>query len=229
MIWRAEVWVYDAIRQLGVLEVSTVSGTGPWTDLQLTEPRTLRGAAVEWLSLAIAAGVPMSGFVLLTGPVRFVISASGAMWVRLSETQADLFGFSTQVLNLATPQTSDLQPLGLQDVLGLSVYPPAFRGQARLNEYRGGRARSHHYARSVVHQIEAHLTAEQAALLEHGPLFRAGRQRLACGDPATAYAATALDGFLDLYIPAQEIEVAQVEGSPEGDDVLIRLYGVEAA
>ena len=226
-IYRAEVYLPTGVEQLSDVLVSTTGDTGPWNSATLPSAAPLAGGSVTGaLALwAAACHVVYSAVAFsftwddATGLVT--LSADAAAWLKLSDSQADLLGFSALVHDLAAGATSDETPLGAAVLLGLSASVAQPRAGSELYEYRGGRAAALHTRRETRHLVEAVVAADAADVLEGGPLLRAGLHLLTLGDPAAAYDAAAgvWDGQLAVTPVAGSLRIDQIEGQ-EAEAVL---------
>lgn len=100
---RLELLLYHGLDATGSIEVSATSSTGPWTKATLTSTKSVTDAMAEWQSI-IAAALPGIGFLCYWfddgGDIRHAFEGTTTgFWVRLSATMADLFGFSSTVLD----------------------------------------------------------------------------------------------------------------------------------
>lgn len=219
-IYRAEVYLPTGVTQLSTVLVSTDGATGPWYSATLPAPAPLvGGSATGALALWAAACHAIYPAVLFaftwsdtTGKVT--LAADAACWLKFSDSQADLLGFSELVHALEDGATSDEVPLGAAVLRGLSASVAQPRAASDLYEYRGGRAASLHTRRETRHAVEAVVDEAALAVLEGGPLLRTGLHLLTLGDPAVAYdpAAGVWDGQLAVTPVAESLRIDQLEG-----------------
>lgn len=227
-IYRAEVYLPAGLPQLSRLQVSTASSSGPWTAVDLPSAAPLvggafTGALAAWAAAA-ATAVPTRAFSFTWSDTTGLVTLSatgGDAWVQLTDSQADLLGFSVLTLDLAAGATSDEVPLGAAVLLGVSASVAKPKARAELFEFRGGRIASYHGQRSTWHQIEAAVPETIIDRLEDGPLLRTGLHLLTLGDPAAAYDAAAgvWNGQLAVTPVAGSLRIERVEGQ-EAEAVL---------
>lgn len=227
-LYLAEKWLYADLDPTALIEISTTSASGPWTEIRLTTTAPLRTALEEWETLATAALAPTFAFSFDTSTNEVVLDADAAWYLRLSETMAELLGFSSLVYSVTgSPYElrSDTTPMGIATLPdGLEILPPVTEEGSELAEYRAGRAAAYHYQRSLVVEAEAILGSDRTAVLD-GPLLVHGRARLVCGDDAAAYSSSNLDGYLDVdLLPTEDaLEIRPLDELDE--DIAVRFRG----
>lgn len=168
-----EMVLYHAQTPTGTIEWSTTSGTGPWTTATLSGPLPLVDALAEWAATVTAASGDTVTFTYDsgTGLVTLVVAEGGAIWIRLSETLAELLGFTTTVhfLEDGGGVSSDTTPTGIA-VLPVSQPLPYDRESVELRQYRGARAAVKHWGRSLWAAIDLGVPADLRPALEGQPL-----------------------------------------------------------
>lgn len=212
MSYTAELFLYHALDATSLLQFSTVSSSGPWTDARLTTPKTVRDAFVAWETIINAAITPDTVDLDWANSLGIVqVATTGPLWLRMPRTLADLLGFS--VLVIGDGDSSDQTPLGIADVDAISWRLPREAEQSELREYRGGRATAYH--RSRVRMLDVEILVKGALLdsLTHGSLLGGGKFRLSTSS-SSPFDLTHLDGYQDVY-PLQTKAVDRVEGDDD--------------
>lgn len=210
---RNELVLYHGLDATGLMQWSTTSDAGPWSDVRLTEPLPLLQALDAWMTAISAALVTESVVASWTG-AAIEITSSDTLWIKLTPTLADLLGFSTQVIGpLDLTVTSDTTPLGIAEFL-VGRNEPREREDAALDEYRGGRASAYHFGRTVDVTIEPSVPADLWDDLAATPLVSAHGARLVTWDEEDGYSETDLDGSMLLYPYAT---LGQMRTEPNGN------------
>lgn len=166
------------------LEVST-SALGPWTNIA-TDLGSEGSPYWYWfgswlvdLILEVAANAATPGrtwavsWDVSTG--RWSIgSTGGAAFVRLSQTLADMLGFSTTLLDCTNQtQTADRRPLaaiGGGDIV-VGVAQAVEVEDAELTQYRAARASSHHYGRAMELTVDLYVHPDAWPEVEASPIL----------------------------------------------------------
>lgn len=162
------------------IEVSDVSAAGPWTNI--CESLNSSGAdywgpgLVAFLVANANAATARTWTISFdTATARWSFgSTGGGAWVRLSETLADLLGFSSTVLVCTNQtQTSDQRPLGSigGSDIAIGVAAPVEVEEADLAEYRAARASSHHYGRAMELTVDLYVHPDAWADVEASPIL----------------------------------------------------------
>ncbi|MFT7578350.1 MAG: hypothetical protein ACI9MR_000008 [Myxococcota bacterium] len=227
--FRAEQFLAIQVPVTGDLEVSETADSGPWTTISLTTAAGLSSttgvplteALTAWAVLATAALAETYTFSWSDSTEQVTLSATGSAWVQMSQTQADMLGFVAPVQTLNATSVAGAS-LGVASVRGIQITPPKHTAAAQLYEYRGGRHSSYHHSRLETVNVEVICDEAQWNVLgDEAQLLRAGRQRLSCGDPATAYAPGSYDGYLDVDPIAGSLSYTQVEGASAGAEMFL--------
>lgn len=219
----AQMLLYHGLDETGLLQVSTTSGAGPWTDLRLTETRPVEGALAEWEALAEAA-FPGADFTFHYDPGNDIINfwrLDGSAWFRHTATLQYLLG---QVDQVTSGEDGGFQVA----VFGSVAFDgfPSGRGvvargavldeeHGELEELRGGRCTTYHSARAKEVAIELYVP-ENARTDERlaSPLC-AGHcaMSIARHDPDD-YPGDSLDGVVVVY-PYETPNIVRLEGTDD--------------
>lgn len=175
--------LYLLLPQTAQLEVST-SALGPWTNIT-----TGLGSAGSpywyWfgsplidllLEVAANAATGRTWHVSWNATTaRWSIgSTGGAAFVRLSQTLADLLGFSSTILDCTNQtQTADQRPLaaiGGGDIV-VGVAQPVEVEEAELTQYRAARASSLHYGRAMELTVDLYVHPDAWPDVEASPIL----------------------------------------------------------
>lgn|GEM_PF-3191574 len=230
-VYRAEIFLPTGVGQLDTLKFSTTGPTGPWTSVTLDQPYPIAGGddtgALEYWATAVSAALSPLNVTAYwddsTGTVTF--TASATCYLLLSETLAELLGFSNTLHKLGgAGVSSDRTPSGIAKLGGVSVTPPAPKDKATLYEYRGGRFDSYSTMRERWHRVEALVPEATIDVLENSTLLRSGLQLLTLGDPDLTYSVGSWDGQIALTPVPESLRIERVEG--EGDDAVISFDAV---
>lgn len=224
---RVEMLLYHGLAPTGMIEISTTSNTGPWTELWLTSTQTVYDALVEWTALATAAE-PAITWSFAVGPfvpdiMECVFSAQdGDAWVRLSATLADLLGFSDTVLEIGDSggngAINDEAILGvLQPSIGTDF--PTDVESAELADYRAARASVLHYGRVAEVTVDLIIPSPLLAVVEDSPLLGGHCAMRVVIDNEDDFGEADLDGALTVY-PLEEVTREQ---ESEDDAMWLRL------
>lgn len=177
--------LYILLPPTAQLEVST-SALGPWTNI--IEAADLSSAGSPYW---FWAGSPLTDLLLeiaanaATGrtwnlswdatTARWSIgSTGGAAFVRLSQTLADLLGFSSTILDCTNQtQSPDLRPLaaiGGGDIV-VGVAQPVEVEDAEITQYRAARASAHHYGRAMELTVDLYVHPDAWPDVEASPIL----------------------------------------------------------
>lgn len=212
MSYTAELFLYHALDATSLLQFSTVSSSGPWTDARLTAPKTVRDAFVAWEAIINAAITPETVDLDWANSLGVVqVATTIPVWLRMSRTLADLLGFSALVIS--DGMSSDQTPLGIAAVDAISWRLPREAEQSELREYRGGRATAYHRARVRMLDVEILVKGTLLDALTRGSLLGGGKMRLTAAS-ASPFDLAHLEGYQDVY-PLQTKSVDRVEGDDD--------------
>lgn len=214
---RAEMLLYHGLDQTGMIEISDVSSTGPWTELRLTSTQCVTDALAEWTALANAA-IPAPDWLFYRNGGDIVLSANAAPgWARLSADLQRLLGSTAAVVNAYDPWQSDAVPEALLSTFGFtaggSIGPVSFAigttfpvdvEDATLDEYRGGRAAADHFGRVVEVIVDLIVPPDYWALVEDSPILAGQAAFKVIIDNEAAFDESNLDGALVVY-PIEEL------------------------
>lgn len=218
---RLDLVLYAGLPDTGMLEYSTTSDTGPWTEVELDASMSVSDALAFWTA-AIALVVSEFDLSYHAAMNRVESSCAAFVWLRLSATLADLLGFSDTVLFVedGSPIASDLTPQGVTTVeAGQSM--ALARGHAVIDSFRAGRATSYHHGR--VREVRVALSVPPAlwADLSESCILTGHGQVVVTGDNATDWGEGEWDGVLTI----DPVETPVLErGSPD-DHTIVEIVG----
>lgn len=215
---RVELFLYHALANTGTIEFSTVSAAGPWTAVTLSAPKCVLDAFLDWETQINAAISPQSvdfNWDSNGGVVEFT-STTASCWVRLSATQAALFGFASTVIT--DGDSSGLTPRGIAQLVAGRTQPMTVE-QANLAEVRGGRATTYHYGRAIEVKVDFAVSPTLWAGLENAPIVSGlGRFRVT-GSNVDPFGEADLDGYLD----ADPLETTDLQHESPDDAVFVEF------
>jgi len=211
MSYIAEIWLYHGLTPTSLFRYSDTSDSGPWTDFQLSAPMTIRDALAA-LATEISTDLGIACAITFDAANRVVFTADAVVWVGLTDTLADLLGFSDPVIycNDGEPAESDKTPLGIAACDGISIPPPWEVEASELREYRGGRAVGYHRQRVRMLRAQVALDIERLVALEGGTLLHSGKHRF-MGPNIDPFGVADLDGYHDAW-PLKTRSLTAVEG-----------------
>ncbi|MCC7539434.1 MAG: hypothetical protein IT379_24630 [Deltaproteobacteria bacterium] len=217
-----ELILYHAQTPTGTVEWSTTSDTGPWTAVQLSGPLPLRDALAEWAAAIAAAASRTVTWEDTSGGIgqpTIVLSASGgALWIRISQTLADLIGCTPLVLE-------DGDGDGAQ-ALGIATLPvgqpmPFEEEGAEVRKYSAGRASASHFARTGLVEFDLLVPSSLRDDLADTALVNGDAAIKITWDNEDDYGEADLDGALIVYPTAAEI----AERDHEDEPIVIHITG----
>lgn len=195
-----ELVLYHGLPATGRMQYSTASGSGPWTDMDMTESLPVLDALDYW---ATAIGTAASRTVSFSwsGTALTLTVSGGNLWLKMSDTLVDLLGFGSTVIANGSAGSG---AWGIADLL-VGRTEPIEREESELSEYRGGRASAYHYGRATDIDLEISFTATQWDDMQTSPLASGHGAFRVWFDNIDPYAEDALDGSMIVYPYAAEV------------------------
>ena len=112
-------------------------------------------------------------------------------------------GMTQTISSYATSWVGAAAPLGVAELLGVTVEPAEDWAVVDLTKYRHGRAVAAAFGNHQVHKVKLFAKGDALHSLAGGYLTT-GRVRVYQGDTGAAYSATNVDGYVDGYVVAAD-------------------------
>jgi hypothetical protein len=138
--------------------------------------------------------------------------------------ELDYLGITQAIGGYATSWEGASAPLGIAELLGVTVEPAEDWAVSDLTRYRHGRAVAPAWGNHQVHAVKLFARSSATAALAAGYLTT-GRVRIYQGDTGSAYSPTNIDGYVDGYVlAASDLET---DGDDESLWILDLLVAVQ--
>ncbi|MCC6623356.1 MAG: hypothetical protein IT385_19005 [Deltaproteobacteria bacterium] len=187
----------------GVMQWSTTSNTGPWTDARLSAPLPLLDALAEWETTIGAAASRTLAFNWSWGGADFNVATSGGnLWLKLSSTLQDLTGLP-EIVEDGTSTAS--VPTGLATFPIGRTYPREVE-QSEISEYRGARVTAYHWGRAGEVTLDLLVPPDLWAALEGQSIVSGYGAIKVEWDNADPYSEDDLDGYFLVFPTDSSIE-----------------------
>lgn len=227
---RAEMLLYHGQDATGMIEISTTSNTGPWTEIRLTSTQCVADALAEWQALAEAALPVGWAFAIEGNGVVINMGTDSAAWVQFGPCLQWLLGSTVAVVDPGAGWQSDAQVLGIVSQPSSDAYgrPMGFAAgttfptdveDAELTDYRGARASVMHYGRAVEVMVDLIVPPDLWSLAEDSPILGGHAAFKLVIENEDPFGEDDLDGYLVCY-PLEEVERERLS---DDDPCWIRL------
>lgn len=214
---RLEMLLYHALDETGLLQVSTTSSSGPWTDLRLTSTQRVRDALAEWEALAEAA-FPGSDFNIAYDAGNAAINfwrLDGDAWFRHTATLQTLLGQDAAVTDNDDEGGAQFAIYDVQEGALVARGAPLDDESGELEEFRAGRVASYHSARAKDVALELYVREDAQTDARLASPLCSGHCAMAVElDNAADYAEGDLDGVMCVY-PYGTPKIVRLEGTDD--------------